>query len=143
MLRFSLLAIVLLLTSAAHGQVLQSAHNFQVYEEEFSFFNANTMHPQGMSSHRVNYLLTCYVDNTGALQVRRHNTSDTSPLTASGGLVCQLSGIDYLRHEYENEVLERRDVPCALQDLPWGNPTARVCDTCPKRGRGQMGSPLW
>jgi hypothetical protein len=98
MLRFLLLAIVLLSTSAAHGQVLYSAHKFQVYEEEFSFFNVKTMHPQGTSSHRVNY--------AGALQVRRHNISDTSPLKATGELVCQLSGIDYLRHDYEREVME-------------------------------------
>ena len=106
MLRFLLLATVLLLTNAAHGQVLYSFHTFQVYEEEFSFFNVKTMHPQGTSSHRVNYLLTSYTDNAGALQVRRHNTSDTSPLTATGGLVCQLGSLKYLGHQYEKQVLE-------------------------------------
>jgi hypothetical protein len=105
MLRFPLLAITLLLTSAAHGQVLYASHKFQVYEEEFTFFNVKTMHPQGTSSHRVNYLLTCNTDNAGALQVRRHNTSDTSPLKATGGLVCQVSGIDYQRHGYEDKTL--------------------------------------
>lgn len=103
--RFLLLVIVLLLTGAAHGQVLQSAHKYQVYEEEFSFFNVKTMHPQGTSSHRVDYLLTCYADNAGALQVRRHNIADTSPLKATDGLVCQVGGLNYLQQQYEDEVL--------------------------------------
>jgi hypothetical protein len=97
--------IAVLLTSAAHGQVLKAAHRYQVYEEEFTFMNAKTMHPQGTSSHRVSYLLTCYADNTGALQVRRHNTSDTSPFNATGGLVCQVGSLNYLHHQYEDGVL--------------------------------------
>jgi len=106
--RFLLLIIALLLTSAAHGQVLTSAHNYQVYEEEFSFFNIKTFHFQGTSSHRVNYLLACYVDDTGAMQVRRHNTSDTSPLTATSGVVCRIGGLKYLEHGYEDEVFTEK-----------------------------------
>jgi hypothetical protein len=78
-----------------------------VYEEEFTFFIAKTLHPQGTSSHKVNYLLTSYADNHGALQVNRYIMfNPTSPTV--GSLVCQLNGVKYQEHQYEDEVLNER-----------------------------------
>lgn len=106
--RFLSLVIVLLSASAARGQVLLSSHNFQVYEEEFSFFNSRTSHFQGTSTHYANYLLTSNVSPTGALLVRRYGPFDT-PYTSiyepGGGVVCQVSGLKYSQHQYEDEVL--------------------------------------
>jgi hypothetical protein len=59
---------------------------------------------------RLATALITYLPATSIIPVRCKytgtNTSDTSPLTATGGLVCQLSGLNYIGHQYEREVLE-------------------------------------
>lgn len=100
--------VTLLLAAPAQGQTLYSYRRYQVYEEEFTFFNAKTFHFQGTSSHRVNYLLTSYADNQGALQVNRPSAFDPTSSTAVGSLICRVSGLNYQDHQFEDGILKER-----------------------------------
>lgn len=106
--RLLLLVAAYLLAAPAQGQTLYPYRRYQVYKEEFTFFNAKTFHFQGTSSHRVNYLLTSYADNKGALQVNRPSVSDPASNTAIGSLICRVSGLKYQDHEFEDGVLKER-----------------------------------
>lgn len=108
MYRLLLLSAVCLLAAPAQGQTLYPYHRYQVYEEEFTFFNVKTFHFQGTSSHRVNYVLTSYADYHTALQVNRPSALDPTSPTAVGSLICRLSGLKYEDHQFANGVLSER-----------------------------------
>jgi hypothetical protein len=104
--RLLLLGTCCLSVTSAHGQHLlqemQRHKHYQVYKETMSHFNVNTNQSEELFASDVNYLVTTSKEG---MQMRRASRYKPILSNTTGALVCQFTGLKYLNHSYEANML--------------------------------------